>query len=353
MIKIGKFISAMRKEQGFTQRSFADILGISDKTVSKWERGNGMPELSLMPPLCDALKINLNELFSGERLDDTNYKKNAEENMLCLLRETEKIKTNIVGGKALGEVQKVQLNANSVHKTNRDFWGTTGSEALGVTALPSYGGYMTEKKLNLLGDLSGKRVLEIGCGNGRSLKYVKDLGASELWGIDISPEQLDRAQEFLSSLNVRANLICSPMENDCGIPTDYFDAVYSVFGIGWTTDLDATCMRINAYLKTGGAFIFSWSHPIHKCTLFEDGKVIFSNPYFDESWYSAMICGQKIMLSNRMMSTYINALAANGFLIETLIETGDDDLRNAGSSTFSDKAKIVPVGFVIKAKKIR
>ena len=68
-IKIGKFIASMRKARSMTQRQLADELGISDKTVSKWECGNGMPEVALMLPLCDALHINVNELLSGERLD--------------------------------------------------------------------------------------------------------------------------------------------------------------------------------------------------------------------------------------------------------------------------------------------
>lgn len=63
-IRIGKFIAEMRKQQNLTQREFANALGISDKTVSKWERGNGMPELSFMQPICKILKIELNELFS-------------------------------------------------------------------------------------------------------------------------------------------------------------------------------------------------------------------------------------------------------------------------------------------------
>ena len=95
-IKIGKFISAMRKEQKLTQRELADILGISDKTISKWECGNGMPEVSLMLPLCEALQINLNELFSGERLTDADYKKKAEENMMNLVKEKEESKKKII-----------------------------------------------------------------------------------------------------------------------------------------------------------------------------------------------------------------------------------------------------------------
>ena len=90
--KIGKFIAEMRKQQNYTQRQFAEILGISDKTVSKWECGNGMPELSLMLPVCEILKINLNELFSGEKLTDADYKKKAEENLMRLVNEAEKMK---------------------------------------------------------------------------------------------------------------------------------------------------------------------------------------------------------------------------------------------------------------------
>ncbi len=102
-VKIGRFIAKMRKQQCFTQREFADILGISDKTVSKWECGNGMPELSLMLPICEILKINLNELFSGEKLTDADYKNKAEENMMNLIKEASQMKKNIVGGKVLGQ----------------------------------------------------------------------------------------------------------------------------------------------------------------------------------------------------------------------------------------------------------
>lgn len=81
-LKIGKFIAQMRKEQSLTQRQLADMIGISDKTVSKWEAGNGLPEVSLMIPLCNSLHINVNELLSGERLADSEYQKKAEENIM-------------------------------------------------------------------------------------------------------------------------------------------------------------------------------------------------------------------------------------------------------------------------------
>lgn len=144
-IKIGRFIAEMRKQQDLTQREFADILGISDKTVSKWECGNGMPEVSLMLSICEILRVNLNELFSGERLTDVVYREKAEENMMELVKEAEKVKKNIVGGNVLGQVANVDMDVSEVHKTNGEFWDTVGSEVLGVTALPQWGAYLTSE----------------------------------------------------------------------------------------------------------------------------------------------------------------------------------------------------------------
>lgn len=95
-IKIGKFIAAMRKEQNFTQRELADKLNISDKTVSIEETGKGLPEVALMLPLCEELKISVNELLSGERLSGEEYFKKAEENMMDLVREKEESKKKLI-----------------------------------------------------------------------------------------------------------------------------------------------------------------------------------------------------------------------------------------------------------------
>ena len=95
-IKIGKFIADERKTKKYTQRELADKLGISDKTISKWERGNGFPEVSLLLPLCNELNITVNELLSGERLQEVDYKKKAEENMVNLVKEAQENKKKIV-----------------------------------------------------------------------------------------------------------------------------------------------------------------------------------------------------------------------------------------------------------------
>ncbi|MBS7194140.1 MAG: helix-turn-helix transcriptional regulator [Clostridiales bacterium] len=86
-IKIGKFIADERKRKGYTQKQLSEKLEISDKTISKWERGNGFPEVSLLLPLCNELEITVNELLSGERVSEEDYLKKAEENMVNLVRE--------------------------------------------------------------------------------------------------------------------------------------------------------------------------------------------------------------------------------------------------------------------------
>lgn len=94
--KIGRFIAQMRKEKALTQRGLADTLCISDKTISKWENGKGMPEVSLMMPLCEALDITANELLSGERLSQDDYIMKAEENIMTLVKEREESKKKII-----------------------------------------------------------------------------------------------------------------------------------------------------------------------------------------------------------------------------------------------------------------
>lgn len=79
--KIGRFISTLRKERNMTQKDLADKLHVSDRTISKWERGAGLPDASSMITLSDLLGITVNELLSGERNLDTPYTKEAMESI--------------------------------------------------------------------------------------------------------------------------------------------------------------------------------------------------------------------------------------------------------------------------------
>jgi len=85
--KIGQFIKNQRKANGLTQEQLADSMKISAKTVSKWECGGGLPDVSLMLPLCECLGISVNELLSGSLLNAAEYKRKAEDNLIAALAE--------------------------------------------------------------------------------------------------------------------------------------------------------------------------------------------------------------------------------------------------------------------------
>lgn len=85
--RIGAFIAQCRREKNLTQMQLAGLLGITSQAVSKWENGRGMPDVSLLQPLCDILGVSLNELFSGEYISTEEYKGKAEENITRLFKE--------------------------------------------------------------------------------------------------------------------------------------------------------------------------------------------------------------------------------------------------------------------------
>ncbi|MBQ4617660.1 MAG: helix-turn-helix transcriptional regulator [Clostridia bacterium] len=89
LIKIGRFIAARRKQAGLTQLQLADKLGITDKAVSKWERGMAMPDTSLMLELCEILGISVNELLNGEDITMEHNDPKNEQLLLDMANELE------------------------------------------------------------------------------------------------------------------------------------------------------------------------------------------------------------------------------------------------------------------------
>lgn len=88
-IKIGKFIAECRKKNNLTQMQLAEKLNITDRAVSKWENGKGMPDSGIMLDLCKELKISVNELLSGEVIDMKSYDENVEKNLLEMIKQKE------------------------------------------------------------------------------------------------------------------------------------------------------------------------------------------------------------------------------------------------------------------------
>lgn len=255
------------------------------------------------------------------------------------------------------------MQRDEILKTNKAYWNENADLWFGTTALPTYGvKFVTEDDLHLFGDVSGKKMLEICCGSGHSLKYHADRNAAELWGVDLSQKQIENTEKYLKENGYSAKFICSPMEAELNIPTDYFDFVYSIYGIGWTTDLQGTFNKISSYLKKDGIFIFSWHHTLNYCVawscsqrqdVIENDQLIFNRSYFDESYFTMPADGSEIILCNRKISTYVNALAQAGFAIEQMVEQTDQKtMESVDDSDKTKKAKMLPISVCFKARKL-
>lgn len=92
--KIGKFISKLRKEKDMTQQDLADRLSTTDKSVSRWENGKCMPDLSLFPLLSKELDVSVNDLMSGEKIDKKDYQEVFEGNVVKTIAKVENSNKN-------------------------------------------------------------------------------------------------------------------------------------------------------------------------------------------------------------------------------------------------------------------
>lgn len=262
------------------------------------------------------------------------------------------------------QTQDIPAEPDEIIECNKTYWNDHADLWFGTTALPEYGvRFPTEDDLHLFGDTTDKKLLEICCGSGHSLKYHAQKGAGELWGVDLSQKQLDNASRLLDESGYTAKLICAKMEDELDVPKEYFDYVYSIYGIGWTTDLQGTFDKIASYLKKDGIFIFSWHHTLNYCVawscderkdVFEDDKLVMMKSYYDESYFKMPVHDSEIVLCNRKISTYINALAKAGFVIERLVEETDEDSLCAKGEIDpkTRKAQMLPISFCIKARKL-
>lgn len=245
--------------------------------------------------------------------------------------------------------------------TNRAGWNRVAPSFHGSTALPEYGPLApSEDSLRLLDPIPGICALELGCGSGHSLRYLAERGARELWGLDLSPVQIAFAEETLRPFESRRRLFESPMEMNPGIPTGHFDFVFSIWGMGWTTDLPATMALVAAYLRPGGCFLLSGEHPAYGCVEWDGQQYVVSTPYSAEgprelaSWK-----GVPIVTHRRTLGTFVAETVRAGLQIEALVE-GELD-AGAATDAHADparwysvaRARLIPTTFVIKARKPR
>ncbi|MEO7134562.1 MAG: class I SAM-dependent methyltransferase [Vicinamibacterales bacterium] len=251
------------------------------------------------------------------------------------------------------------VTAEAALAINRDGWNRVAPLFHGGTALPQYGPLaQSEDVLRLLDTVPDLRALELGCGSGHSIRYLVERGAQEVWGLDLSPVQIAFARETLQAFASRVRLLESPMEANPGIPESHFDLVFSIYGLGWTTDLPATMTLVSRYLRPGGCFVLSGEHPAFSCLDWNGTQYTVAQSYFSEgpceyaSWK-----GVPIVMHRRTLGTFVSAIIQAGLQIEALVEPpldpasiSDEHVDPARWYSVA-RAQMMPTTFIIKARK--
>jgi SAM-dependent methyltransferase len=145
-----------------------------------------------------------------------------------------------------------------------------------------------------------------------------------------------------------------------GIPSGHFDLVFSIWGLGWTTDLPATLALVADYLRPGGIFILSGEHPAYGCLEWNGQQYVMSEQYGAEgprehsSWM-----GVPIVIQRRTLSTFVTNTIQAGLTLEALVEGAFNP--DVAKGTHEDparwysvaRARLMPTTFIIKARKPR
>jgi len=226
------------------------------------------------------------------------------------------------------------------------------------TSLPEYGPCLkrNEENIKIFKNIFGKKVLDLGCGSGKSLEYLYKKGAKEVWGIDISQEQIKNAK--LRFPQFKNNFYVSAMETKIEIPNKYFDYIISIFSIGYTSDLRKTFNNAYEYLNKNGEFIISWTHPFYYCLDMIEDNVVLKKSYFDEDSEIITKGSNKIELvqKNLMISTIINTAREAHFYLDMLLEEETilkDNINGYKSPFFiKEKTEKCPTTIIFKFKKI-
>jgi len=242
---------------------------------------------------------------------------------------------------------------------NQKTWDVVAHEFFDASALPVWGPFGIGDDLNLIPEIKNKIFLEIACGSGRSIKYLLDNGASKVYGLDLSATQLDEAKRFNAKSINKGNAVLIHGKMEDKLDVEPVDVVFSVYGVGWTQDPEATFKHIYSYLKPGGQFIWSWDHSFFSDVVYENGKFIVEGFYHDDeplvlpNWKKKH--GVNAHLTYRKSSTWFQFLRDVGFEViayhepqPKTLEWGSEDPTRYYAI---QKAEKIPCSFIFVCKK--
>ncbi|MBI1842022.1 MAG: methyltransferase domain-containing protein [Verrucomicrobia bacterium] len=183
-----------------------------------------------------------------------------------------------------------------------------------------------EDVLGLLGEVAGRRILELGCGGGQcSIAFAKQ-GAFAL-GVDLSDTQIAYACALAEREGVSVAFHQGKMEEFLeGEPDAGYDVVFSAYAFQYVGDLSRVFRETRRVLKPGGLFVFSLDHPISDVTAWDEGRAVFAESYFargrmEWTWGHGPRGEEDPFYSfHRTTGDFLNLLVAAGFVVEQLLE---------------------------------
>jgi ubiquinone/menaquinone biosynthesis C-methylase UbiE len=213
-----------------------------------------------------------------------------------------------------------------------------------------------EDELQLIGDVTGKHVLEVGCGGGQcSIAFAKR-GAIAT-GIDLSDKQVEFARELAAAEGVQATFAQSSAEDLSAISEASQDVVFSAYALQYVEHPDRCFGEVARVLKPGGAFVFSVDHPFWYCVAEQDMRIVFS--YFDRVyWYDweqkGMPTRPKVTQFQRTVGDWFRFLRGAGLEVLDIIEpepVEEGSGQDWGEYYAPERQKMVPATIIWKARK--
>jgi len=219
------------------------------------------------------------------------------------------------------------------------------------TDIVSYGPDVgTEEDFRLLGDLKGKRVLELGCGTAQRCIAFARQGATAI-GVDFSAELIGAAKRLCEREGVRVELRQSDLADLAFLRADSVDLVFSAYALSYGRDVERVFRQAHRVLKVGASLVFSLPHPVYD--IFDDNDVqrppVVARSYFDRAASSVHRSGEIVELHHHTLADLLVGLVRSGYRIETVIEP--EPVRVPGHVAHHPASRYVPRTLVVRARK--
>jgi SAM-dependent methyltransferase len=237
--------------------------------------------------------------------------------------------------------------------TNTEAWDRLASSAIDEDSLDSvgYGPEMpSERELRLLGDVKGRRVLDLGCGAGNASIALARQGAHAI-ALDASARQLARGRQRAEAEEVRVEWHRSDLADLAFLRADSIDLVFSSHALAEVEDLDRVFRQVHRVMRPGAAFVFSYEHPVALCAGRDGvgegalplGNLEVQRSYFERAPLTVDRDGEPITLYTRTIGDVFAAAGRAGFRIDVILEP--EPLRSA------DPGPSIPTAIIWRGRK--